>query len=1484
MAGEPPEPASSQDAQLAASSSSAAAAVAGVGGPNPCCAKLWKKYQKLETSRTALREAVKLLQAENEKLQKENSELSKVCKEERLRGDSAEAARATESDARDLLEKEIIELKTQNSSLKQTQNTCKNNDEPLRISELEEENRKLIHVLGEERKKITSEKKKFEEEKCKTLEMQRILKSETQKSEEYRRVADTERKVANDWRASCERLRSEANEIRAQLTAQVQKTEEMLKRVEMEKQKVAREKKRADSEKSLAEKNKTLIEVEKKKVMEEKCRADNLFAKLEEQKKLNEHLRTSIQVETKNAIEEKKRADQLFQKLEEVRKQTEYLQRKTNELSAGRDVISSGKYGQRHVDRTSESATVKLLKEKLKLKKGQLKHVKNVSKLDKAKTALIRRELQRLKQDWMQLLSRFNMLDDHLAHVLKLNQHPEIRGFEQKLFPNDSVPAPYFGLQSGIVPFGSSIPSEYTSYQLPRESCSRPISGTSSELGSPLGSSHRTKSKSQHRSLCPTSISDEKIMGSQGKDSLFVSSTDIRKKQNSVVSELPPKVSNDRTLPPEALRIPLSCGTEVTDKRETLGGDRKRKRTKRSPEPSAFLPSKSELHLKPKVYAATSNVALAFEDDPSCLQQGNNTMCVTEGYMENHRRKYLAVSDKAPPSSFLLKCLLVEEMAVLVANEEKYRKAKERPLSPNLTVIRPRRTKVPTYAEPHSSGRSLNNCPALGSDAIDSKTRSKEVKEPAIQKSTQNCMQLDPSSNIIECSGIAKPLFANDKSNAAVNVSCSTSLVVVPTSAFLGSLLHEDVVQNSVASSAEGLDSISRPVLSGSTCSGHSNSIIHLSKEVPTKNSSHQFCDKSSSPGLQANVGTSETTVTKPYNSVSNSLLGHHCGSEKPPMHLVGFTRMKRSNMMNIFRYWEILSSQSQKHSNEASVDGPLLDKVSTDTLLPTDEKVSLIFSLLLWDIRFTEETFADGNFASSAFFHRVFRIALMHTLWNVMFFLPFLTTTKCAFVYTSITLLLTHLKSHMETRWTILRADELDVLFSLIEDFLLNKEVVVCEKMGQKVFGASKDHELDDETGLQLSVKPAKINEFIAACILLASICVEVGRVDIVLEVSYKVLQMGKSNLLWTLLALHVFGSMCGDKFLPPKSCNFLMTAIRLLVLLLESKDTSMCLVSSYIQSNKPTTLPSCAHRLFNVDTVSIDGFISSLLDELDLCSLQWNNHACSNETITRCSSHLGSSGLDTRCSETCNIFKQGKLSEDTRYYPAAINLCYFTELISLLELFGIYMSCEWTYNNVVVRLLEILESCMCHDYSAALLVLVSQLGRSFVDDVGYEDRSVSKLRNKLSSLLTGTSFTKSWSLSVQFTAIGALVSVLPLPFDKIVATESRQLSGPFVVQVKQISEWILSCSDQMRIAVDASVQLIAVSHHNEPRLGSWHELLKNQNEPKPQPASPQTWRKIPAVKAPSTSKIPARPRPPPVPLRVPTRWLRGSPEAQPT
>lgn len=122
--------------------------------------------------------------------------------------------------------------------------------------------------------------------------------------------------------------------------------------------------------------------------------------------------------------------------------------------------------------------------------------------------------------------------------------------------------------------------------------------------------------------------------------------------------------------------------------------------------------------------------------------------------------------------------------------------------------------------------------------------------------------------------------------------------------------------------------------------------------------------------------------------------------------------------------------------------------------------------------------------------------------------------------------------------------------------------------------------------------------------------------------------------------------------------------------------------------------------------------------------------------------------------------------------------------------------MSCEWTYNNVVVRLLKILESCTCEEYSAALLILLSQLGRFFVDDVGYEQRAVSDLRNHLSVLMR-TKVSNSRNMPVQLSAIGALLSLLPLAFDKIVA-HSGQLPDLYVLQGRQISEWFCQLSKE--------------------------------------------------------------------------------------
>ncbi|KAK1667291.1 hypothetical protein QYE76_055457 [Lolium multiflorum] len=1322
MAAEAAESESSQEPPALAAAASAPAG----GGPNPCCAKLWKKYQQAEKGRAALRQGVNLLNGEVQKLQNEISTLNQVCKEQRLRADSAQAAKETESDARDLLEKEVIELKAKNSALHFTQNVSKNDNELLRISELEEENRRLKQVLGEERLKMDSEKKKVEEAKRKTSDAQNLLKAETKKSEEFKRLADLERKAASDLKVSCEKLRIEANETRSQLSAQIQKTGEAYKKAEAEKQKTAREKKCADSEKMLAEKNKKLIEVERKKVMEEKSRSGHLFAQLEEQKKLNENLHVSIEAQRKNVMCEKNRADQLLQKLEEERKRCEYLQRKTDDFGSARDRVSFGNDGIQRVDGAIESANIKLLKEKLKRKKDQLKHVKRESKLDRA---LIRKELQLLKRDWMQPLSQFNRLDDYLAGgaedvraLKRLKRQPKVHGLEHRqhaLLPHNQVPAPYFGLQAGMVPFTSS-PREYASYQLPRESCTRPISGT------------RKNQSSTTPELPPTNCS-------------------TRKQDDTALLDISGHFSRR-----EASKPSFPGGIEVAD--QTLKGGRKRKRTKNTVE---SLPRD-----------ATTNDNLAFNDDRSCLQQRNNAMpCMSKDGLQNNGRKGPGVIDrsfsgcaKGPSpgagnafegskfdSLFSFEKLIKGDCLKLLdldndADEEKYRKAMEAPLSPDVPVVLPTKTKSrrsPDLVVGNNDGYDTE-CPASRSD----------VNLSEVQNFSQNGKFQSSTYSRTEHGGSVMELYANGKSTAAANVSYSAKLIDTSGTASLSCLSHRNEASNAVLSLAVESDSTMGPQFSG-----NADAILHLCNEVPNKSRQNQICTASSDPVPQNNIGLSKAQTAQTINLTSDGLSGHCQGAGNNSLNFVGVTSLKRSSIVNIMQYWEALTSETSKLSQDVFVDGSLLERVSTEPLLLPEERIPLIFSLFLWGVRkLTSDPVVDQYSALSAFSMTV--------------------------------------KPYMETRLAFLKSSQLDVLVSLIEDFLMNKEVVVCDKMGVMNSDGSKHCHLDDEIGMQLSTKPATRDQFISACILLASVCAKVERVDIVLEVSYRVLQMGKANLSWTMSALHVFGFVCGDKLLLVKSCNLLMTTIRLVVLLLESSDTSLCLVSSHIQSSRQTAFPSCTHCLFDVDTVSIDVFISSLLDELDLCALSGINHVKSNEAITKHSPHLGSSALQIDCGEPCNIHKQAKVAEGINY-PAGRDLCYYTEIISLLELFGSYMSCEWTYKNVVLRLLKILESCPCEEYSAALFVLVSQLGRFFIDDVGYEMKTVIELRNKL-SVLMGTSFTTSKSILVQFSAVGALLSLLPLTFDKIVASPTGPLSGLCVLQATQISEWFAQLSKE--------------------------------------------------------------------------------------
>ena len=599
------------------------------------------------------------------------------------------------------------------------------------------------------------------------------------------------------------------------------------------------------------------------------------------------------------------------------------------------------------------------------------------------------------------------------VHDLEHSQHA--------LLPHNPVPAPYFGLQAEMVPF-TSAPREHASYQLARESCTRPLSRTSSELEPPIGSAPRTNSKNHQRSSCPTSTSDKKLMGSQGKESLFVSSAGTRKNQSSTTPELPPKNCSTRKQDDRALleisghssrqkasKPSFPGGTEVAD--QMLRGGRKRKRTKNTVEP---LP-----------HDATTSDNLAFNDDPSCLQQGNNAMTcmMSENGLQNNWRKGPVVIDKSfggcakVPSpgagnacerskfdSLLSFEKLIKGDCLKLLNldndadEEKYRKAMETPLSPDVPIV------LPTITKRHKSSDLVDgnndgydrNCPASMSDG--------NLQE--VQNLSQNCRFQSSTSSRTEHGGSVME-FAKGKSTAAVNVSYNTKSVDVSATASLRCLSHGNEASNAVVSLAVESENTIEPQLSG-----NANAILHLCKEVP------QICTASSDPELQNNVGLSKAETAQPINLTSDGVNGHCHRPGNYNLDFVGVTSLKRSSVINILHYWEALISESSKLPQDVFVDGSLLERVSAEPLLLPEyvllalsllfflfilavtsssitttsihvtnintyiflcrERVPLIFSLLLWDARkLTSDPIVDQYIALSAFMTGMMKISL---------------------------------------------------------------------------------------------------------------------------------------------------------------------------------------------------------------------------------------------------------------------------------------------------------------------------------------------------------------------------------------------------------------------------------------------------------------------------------------------------------------------------
>ncbi|XP_022028907.1 uncharacterized protein LOC110930006 isoform X2 [Helianthus annuus] len=216
-----------------------------------------------------------------------------------------------------------------------------------------------------------------------------------------------------------------------------------------------------------------------------------------------------------------------------------------------------------------------------------------------------------------------------------------------------------------------------------------------------------------------------------------------------------------------------------------------------------------------------------------------------------------------------------------------------------------------------------------------------------------------------------------------------------------------------------------------------------------------------------------------------------------------------------------------------------IIATLSADEVLSPKEKVCAFFSLFLKS--FSSIALTNFNHANDGNFCRSIRI-VSEQLKKVL--------------------------SDKETRARFSKVCGLEELITLVQNFLINGEILVCST------------ETSSET-LSLPESKASPHALVVGAVLLASVCDAFDRVDFLCEMSYT---LSRITSPLTLTLLHVFAYVCGEKLLNHGDYNLIMTVIKSLVIFCESENVS-------------SVFPSCDKCPFSIGAVSMEELASILL-----------------------------------------------------------------------------------------------------------------------------------------------------------------------------------------------------------------------------------------------------------------------------------------------
>ncbi|KAI6703241.1 hypothetical protein NL676_012377 [Syzygium grande] len=386
------------------------------------------------------------------------------------------------------------------------------------------------------------------------------------------------------------------------------------------------------------------------------------------------------------------------------------------------------------------------------------------------------------------------------------------------------------------------------------------------------------------------------------------------------------------------------------------------------------------------------------------------------------------------------------------------------------------------------------------------------------------------------------------------------------------------------------------------------------------------------------------------------------------------------------------------------------------------------------------------------------------------------------------------HIKSVMsnaETRLLFMELCQVDGLLCLTEDFLVHGKIIFCNGVpSESSIAADRTVEmkLDNVDGL-LSSGTASRDLLVAGSIVFASICVMDNKIGFSCEASYKICCTNGSDPLLVLSILHVFAYLCGSEYLTSSRYSLLMTVLKSVVMLLEQSNLSVGSQCPLLVGEVGAVVPPCASCPFIIGATSVDGVISLLLERLQKIALCGSLQPVTVEPI-----NLGNT-LDNFSAQP-DAFeilpeKGGKgvpLTESQ--IRNADDLFDLSELLSLVELIAMNAGWESTQSKIIPQLLKLFESPMLESISAAVIILVGQLGRLGVKAGGFDDVGVQSLRRSLYSFL-GQATTFNMGFSTQSAIVIALLRLVPLDFENIVRDGREVVVEVSVLPGPRLSSW---------------------------------------------------------------------------------------------